>query len=841
VPDLFAPGDAIDWGAVDLTLERLAPGIHELQKLSDRRITQTALVGALRAEPTTAEVAARLVSAPDGMGFADGSEIATGRPQTDSEAITVAGVLKSIGLFSLIPPGSSIKDLLRVALVASDAQRRRFRRSSSIRRLVDKVVQGAIADAHSTSTRSISLLAMKDQPQLVRGRVEYVVGSNGTPVVGIARRFQASGGGRQQRELELLYPQWQTEFDTLPMALILIADGAGFSQMSDKTLTMLFESIAECMTLAEAQSGRLTEAIRTFVDRGGVRLGISAGAELLIRRRLADGGGAKPADLPLPGPLAQLTLAQFVAGNPQLALRLNAQDSTVTWQRATMVTRASALRLAFSAPKAQELLGDLLGWVPLASSPVTEGPIAGTRFAIEGDAVLPDATLVAALNLPFSHDIAVALARLATRTIPTANITFLVMPVVTGADELQLRQLQPSLPTNVVVLDSADLQEMAESANEPRDELLRRILRLSDLTKVSPFVLTSVAPNRVFYGRDAELGTLRTSIETNSVALVGGRRIGKTSLMQRLRADLQADGRQAYYGDCQAVRHWDDFRDLVSQRWSVKLPASFQPRHLYGLVNQLSTSSTPPIILLDEIDQLLDWDQHHSSAEVPEAFFRTCRALSQEGSAQFVFAGERIIARKLWDPQSPHWNFCRPLYLRQLNRSSAVALLVDAFESLRVRMTDVPGLQEQVWRTTNGHPQIVQFLGDRLLRRLNAVEAEARGVLTLQDVREVTAGLEYREHYVTTYWGQATEFERLLSLWIASGSRDPSSLARCLTADGIDLGDQVLNESLRMLELYGIIDIAANGYDLRAAWFPEALDAFGGLEVSAEQLVGRLK
>src|SRR5207253_333476 len=104
------------------------------------------------------------------------------------------------------------------------------------------------------------------------------------------------------------------------------------------------------------------------------------------------------------------------------------------------------------------------------------------------------------------------------------------------------------------------------------------------------------------------------------------------------------------------------------------VPTAFDPDGLFELVTSLDDKSgRTPVFLLDETDQLLRWDASHDTA-VPEAFVRACRTLSQQGVAQFVFSGERVISQKLWDAQSPHWNFCRPLMLRQLERDAAEEL-----------------------------------------------------------------------------------------------------------------------------------------------------------------------
>ena len=50
------------------------------------------------------------------------------------------------------------------------------------------------------------------------------------------------------------------------------------------------------------------------------------------------------------------------------------------------------------------------------------------------------------------------------------------------------------------------------------------------------------------------------------------------------------------------------------------------------------------------------------------------RALG-EGVCQFVFSGERLLAERLWDASWPHWNFCLPVPVKQLDRGAADELI----------------------------------------------------------------------------------------------------------------------------------------------------------------------
>ena len=182
------------------------------------------------------------------------------------------------------------------------------------------------------------------------------------------------------------------------------------------------------------------------------------------------------------------------------------------------------------------------------------------------------------------------------------------------------------------------------------------------------------------------------------------------------------------------------------------------------------------VILLDEIDQLLEWDRAHEEDAVPEAFFRACRSLSQEGAVQFVFSGERTIAQRIWDPQSPHWNFSRPLALAQLTQDATASLLIQPLKAIGIRIADEVRFKSEAWRLTSGHPQIAQYLGDRLVRRLDVRSDRKELLLSAEDIVSVADTYEYAEHYLNTYWGQANPLEREISLIVAKAPTSPADL-----------------------------------------------------------------
>jgi hypothetical protein len=241
-------------------------------------------------------------------------------------------------------------------------------------------------------------------------------------------------------------------------------------------------------------------------------------------------------------------------------------------------------------------------------------------------------------------------------------------------------------------------------------------------------------------------------------------------------------------------------------------------------------SGRPTVLLLDEIDQLLDWDKTHTEDEVPEAFFRACRSISQQGIAQFVFSGERMIANRMWDAASPHWNFCRPVMLRQLSEEAAASLMVRPLEDLGVRIDDRNEFIRYCWDTTNGHPELLQLLGDQVVNLLN--QRDRTEVFTSPaDILKITSEFEYAEQYLETYWGQATSLERILSILLIEGPKTMEQMASAITSIVSDDHVYDLRTALHMLELYGIAQQLESAYELRAQWFTAALTFYGGPEM----------
>lgn len=833
-PDIYSERTFVPWDEIEAQVRQLAGPIAVLQALSDRpRLTAGALADALDDEPDVAFLIRALFTAPHAVGFSDGREIPEEFNPHVHDSREVARLLLDLGLRKVLPRGAQVKDLFRVAAIAVDSRRRGFRRKADLEARVSGLLESSIATVSDRLGLELVRLEASDYPEPMRGRGIEAIAASGRPVIGIATVFQAISGGRQYRDLAQTYPRVQEDLDVVPASLILIADGRGIQEASHRVLVTLFESVAACMTLAQAEAGALADAMETAAINRGARTTRRSSLAKIISNRLANGTRVTADDLPVVRETAELALAAYAAEHPELSLRLSADSATLEWSKTTLVGEAQRLRESFPPGEAVGLLADALDIKdpqPLVSSDELPEGVSAVVGPIPTDPVLPPKLMVAGSAL-VDETFVRATARAARRHVAGATLAVLI----TGdASDWRARAdastVQTSTATSVVVVDQDDLLQIVGSVR-PRDALVQRVLEQADLTKASPFKSAGATPPEMFFGRQQEAADLMGILSSSSAAVIGGRRIGKTSLLHRVTDTLATEGWLPFYADLQQAGDWRTFAEHVNLKWQVEAAHDFSPGAVSDLVEQLRERGTGRLVLiLDEIDNLLRWDQDHDDSYVSEAFFRACRALSQEGAAQFVFSGERTIAERLWDPASPHWNFCRPLMLRQLPSKAAGDLLHRPLASLGVELSDPDLSLGIVWDRSAGHPQIIQKLGEDVVALLNTRDPEHRARLSTADLDSVTDSAEFRRHYVTTYWGQATAYEQLLSALIALDIDSMEALRGELDERSLASDADSFNAALRMLALYGIIDDAEDPITLRATWLPEALVPFGGAE-----------
>ena len=833
-PGVFSPDDLDPEKYLSEKLQDFRQAIYSLKKISEQgEITVERVAEALEKDPLILEVIRLILALPNKIEFRDGRKFPSQRSLLIENPRETAILVNEMGLWKLVAETKGdIESLLKIALIHTTSLRRNFRALRNIEKEIEEIILLTLSDIKKQIGLDLSIDKGKSSGFTFKTRrsVDYVVKLGDKPIAAIDFLFSTNPGGSQVFDLRKNYPDLQNELNSIPLKLIVIADGPGMSRIPEKALEEMFVSVSNVLSIRQAKYGMLGEAL---IDAATEKQTRSEPVDRIIESILFSGDSVTTTQLPKTNYDPRLALAKYVNENPRLDLVLSPGGKSLKWSKAKFVKDALILAANYRPNNTLTLFGKLLDCTLSEPKPHKIGLL--SFLELKTSSIIPANTLVISLQEKLGNLDYRELAKEALQT-TTSKLMFLIVKSKATVPLLPDKGLQSTLPVSIIVLDVDDLTLISQSKRPSLDILTSIILEQSDLTKISPFVINSTTPKQMYYGREKEEATLINTLASHSIALLGSRKIGKTSLLRNARDSLKSAGFSPFFLDCQTVNNWEAFGEMASRYWNINLPATFEPKNLFDMVKVFKQKNNKNVVfLLDEIDQLVNWDSLHEKELVPEAFFKACRTISQNGEAQFVFSGERTISEKLWDPHSPHWNFCKPLQLRQLDKDSTRELILQPLNALQIQIDDIEKFVEKVWIVTSGHPQIVQFLGDQLVNKLNMLPASDRALLSPAEIDQVSTTFDFQEHYIGTYWGQATDTEKLISILVVNGINQPFKIIEEFKNKGLSIDEANVVDALRILELYGILDIAGDRYKLRAIWFPNALSGYGDIDSTIER------
>ena len=363
---------------------------------------------------------------------------------------------------------------------------------------------------------------------------------------------------------------------------------------------------------------------------------------------------------------------------------------------------------------------------------------------------------------------------------------------------------------------------------------MRPVLQQVDLIVVSPYITTGPVPDTIFFGREEEIKTIVQTLHTKNIGIVGGRRIGKTSVLQKVYRTfrLPASDYRPFYANYQAVTNYQAFFAHVRSNWGLEVEGE-EPERFHQLITQLYEEEDRTIVfLMDEMDALLRFDTHQD-----ELLFKTFRALSEEGKCRFVFSGERILHGQLHDLASPMLNFCDALPLRYLDPANARRIVTEPMEMMDIELVEAEYLVGQILAVSSGHPRIIQYLCDRLVRGI--AREESRRV-TVDHCQSVLDSGEFHAEFIETIWGQGDPLERTITLVMVEAPEgrglSREGLQEGLLRSGLKVPGDALDTALSNLHMCAILEADRPPYTFTAKAFPEILHKVKDIDEAIEQV-----
>jgi len=351
-----------------------------------------------------------------------------------------------------------------------------------------------------------------------------------------------------------------------------------------------------------------------------------------------------------------------------------------------------------------------------------------------------------------------------------------------------------------------------------------------ELSTLSPYVVRGPVPGSMFFGRESEIKTISQTIQRGDHAVLGGRRIGKSSILLRLNRLFSDDPHyQPIYLDCEARYDYEDFFGGLGEHLGADLDSD--PRAFQRAAATVREPSKLTVFLLDEIDELLSFDARQTP---PGKLFKAFRAASQEGACRFVFSGSRALYRHLRDPQSPFFNFCESTLLKRLEKKSVAEIVRKPMQQLGIDLPEEEPLVLRLIELTSCHPNIAQWMCDGLIKL-----SVGRRV-TLEILEKLSTTTEFYEYYVSTAWSDAAPLEKFVSLIIETPLFDENDVRNRLEECGLPQKRGVIRDSIDMLQLYSLLDRDGSGYRFGLSEFPRIVRESGVAAAQIESLVAEV-
>ena len=379
---------------------------------------------------------------------------------------------------------------------------------------------------------------------------------------------------------------------------------------------------------------------------------------------------------------------------------------------------------------------------------------------------------------------------------------------------------------NIILLSRNDLERIIAS-EKPRNALCRAILLQVDLVSIPVYNTSGPTPDDMFFGRERELQEICDHVASANYVLIGGRRIGKTSVLRRLeRVRLPASGFCPLYHACSYTpTRVELVQAAVTDRTWFPEPLASPPTSFAEIIQALP-DDRPLVILLDEADKLIEPDR-----EAGYPLFNTLRAMTNAGRCRFVLSGEQALRIELTNPDSPLYNFGNEMLIGRLDLHAVEELVTRPMKRLEIELAGEAEMVQHIWDFTSGHPNIVQRLCYRLIARLNQRNDHR---LTLDDIEAVVGDPDFlRKDFLNVYWERATALERLCSLVMAAddGECTLTAVHEALSEYSVPATLNEVDDALeRLVDLRNILQRTAEGYEFAVAAFPEVIANTARLE-----------
>jgi starch synthase len=382
----------------------------------------------------------------------------------------------------------------------------------------------------------------------------------------------------------------------------------------------------------------------------------------------------------------------------------------------------------------------------------------------------------------------------------------------------QQQYLQERLREQKVSIAFAQVKDVLDVLASPDPAVIFRGLVLRQVPLTTPFVITGPVPDALFFGRVQEMQNITQYLGLQrSCALIGGRRIGKTSVLQRLhRVYLPQRGFRSIFHDCSITPNYEAFLAGSITDWRPEAQPGFPST--FGELFDNPPTDKALVLLLDEADKLIPAEQ-----DMEWPLFNRLRALANTGRVQFLLCGEQALRQALHTSIGPLFNSPNEIILGPLEFHDVQMLITDPMKSLEIELVGKKEIINRIFEVSAGHPNIVQRLCARLTEQRQRLHR-----ITLTDVEQVIEDPRFqRDDFLDTYWAGSLALEKIISLLMVQDEalRSAREIRKKIESQ-LDLkvrAKEVEQALENLVILRSILKLTSRGYEFAVRAFPKVV------------------
>ncbi len=175
-----------------------------------------------------------------------------------------------------------------------------------------------------------------------------------------------------------------------------------------------------------------------------------------------------------------------------------------------------------------------------------------------------------------------------------------------------------------VILDSKQFEEVITS-DSWCDALAKIIRSEKEPDILSPYDEVGVCSPELFLGREKEIARLTSHAKGHGYSIVGCRRLGKSSLLLRVKEYYDKIGEPTFYIDCQSCRTTETFYEEIVKRTNRRDFEHIERWALKGYLMRLATLHRKPVnLFLDEIDWVVAADEKYEYKFIISELLSAC-------------------------------------------------------------------------------------------------------------------------------------------------------------------------------------------------------------------------